>query len=133
MTPTERAARNAALDEAAEACGYQMQDFPHLFLSEKGAAGQSFSKGKSFGCRQCAVAILALKTVEPNYLVVPVGGLRYAIKEAGIDPAMLVVRSMPFGDLLNDQTREVYGHIANPTLAYAVIDMIKAAQEGIEG
>ena len=79
MTPTERAARNAALDEAAEACGYQMQAFPlvfpHVFLSEQYTAGQSFLKGESFGCRQCAVAILALKTVEPDYVVVPSDGM----------------------------------------------------------
>ena len=44
----------------------------------------------------------------------------------------LVVESQPFGNLIDAYTREVYGHIPNPELAYLVVRLLKRYQKEIE-
>jgi hypothetical protein len=38
---------------------------------------------------------------------------------------MLVVRSQPFGDIIEDDTRVIHGHISDPELAYRVVRAAK--------
>lgn len=44
----------------------------------------------------------------------------------------LVVESQPFGNLIDAYTREVYGHIPNPDLAYLVVLLLKQYQKEMD-